>query len=219
MKKRQRIDGTRSSPGIDPKSHFAELMIQKQRLQQLESEYALKIQRLKEAQALLQAEPPRDLPPLDVEAQVPPPSPSFPVPQPSLHDLTQDKLTLGSEDIAEVDDTETEPAATDRGPRRLSLHQSSSFTKPNLEGSLPVKDASKPTKMSPTSLVPAETFAGLDLETLKLRYKQQATLSQILQKELLRMEENKQDLGACQVSTYVKANVKLSGFFLLSYNI
>lgn len=214
MKKRQRIDGTRSSTGIDPKSHFAELMIQKQRLQQLESEYALKIQRLKEAQALLQAEPPRDLPPLDVEAQVPPPSPSFPVPQPSLHDLTQDKLTLGSEDIAEVDDTETEPTrATDRGPRRLSLHQSSSFTKPNLEGSLPVKDASKPTKMSPTSLVPAETFAGLDLETLKLRYKQQATLSQILQKELLRMEENKQDLGASQVSTYVKANVKLSVFF------
>uniref|UniRef100_A0A4W6C1P7 Zinc finger C3H1-type containing n=1 Tax=Lates calcarifer TaxID=8187 RepID=A0A4W6C1P7_LATCA len=163
--KLQRVD---SAPRGSER-HFAELIAQKQRLQQLESEYALKIQKLKEAQALR-------------NKGIPPPSGPFPLPQPSLHDLTQDKLTLDSEDVAE-------------GPRRHSLRQSSSsFTKPNLEqpSSTPAKDsgATKPAKTSAGSEAPTEMFAGLDLEALKLRYQQQTRLGELLLRELQRLGEN-----------------------------
>uniref|UniRef100_A0A4W6C1N7 Zinc finger C3H1-type containing n=1 Tax=Lates calcarifer TaxID=8187 RepID=A0A4W6C1N7_LATCA len=185
--KLQRVD---SAPRGSER-HFAELIAQKQRLQQLESEYALKIQKLKEAQALrnkgvpseLPAEPPlRASTPPDPQVQIPPPSGPFPLPQPSLHDLTQDKLTLDSEDVAE-------------GPRRHSLRQSSSsFTKPNLEqpSSTPAKDsgATKPAKTSAGSEAPTEMFAGLDLEALKLRYQQQTRLGELLLRELQRLGEN-----------------------------
>ncbi|KAG5830577.1 hypothetical protein ANANG_G00312180 [Anguilla anguilla] len=79
-RKLQRLDG---SPRTS-EQHFAALIAQKQRLQQLESEYALKIQLLKEAQALRHRAPPPG----------PQPRP-LPLPQPSLHDLTQDKLDAG----------------------------------------------------------------------------------------------------------------------------
>ncbi|XP_018544562.1 zinc finger C3H1 domain-containing protein isoform X2 [Lates calcarifer] len=212
--KLQRVD---SAPRGSER-HFAELIAQKQRLQQLESEYALKIQKLKEAQALrnkgvpseLPAEPPlRASTPPDPQVQIPPPSGPFPLPQPSLHDLTQDKLTLDSEDVAEADDHESEPApalepAPDpeptpataaKGPRRHSLRQSSSsFTKPNLEqpSSTPAKDsgATKPAKTSAGSEAPTEMFAGLDLEALKLRYQQQTRLGELLLRELQRLGEN-----------------------------
>lgn len=194
--------------------HFAELIAQKQRLQQLESEYALKIQKLKEAQALRNKGVPSDLPteppvrastPLDPQSQLPRP-PSFPVPQPSLHDLTQDKLTLDSEDAPEADDHEAEsaPAAAAKGGRRHSFRQSnSSFTKPNLEqlSSTPAKDSNsaKTVKTSAGSRSPSETFAGLDVEALKLRCQQQARLGELLLRELHRVGQHVDSPPAGQV--------------------
>uniref|UniRef100_A0A667ZSM9 Zinc finger C3H1-type containing n=1 Tax=Myripristis murdjan TaxID=586833 RepID=A0A667ZSM9_9TELE len=161
--KLQRVDGPRGS-----ERHFAELIAQKQRLQQLESEYALKIQKLKEAQALRNRgntlEPPVTEPPFDL-------------PQPSLHDLTQDKLTIDSGDVAEPEDHEAEPTpapSTATGTRRHSFRQSSSFTKPKLEqlGSTPAKDNSgaKPAKASASSTEPSEMFTGLDMDALKKKH-------------------------------------------------
>lgn len=181
----QRVDGAPRGS----ERQFAELIAQKQRLQRLESEYALKIQKLKEAQALRNKELPPEPPlristPPDPHIQIPPPSSPFPVPQPSLHDLTQDKLTLDSEDV-ETDDHESELAAAAKGPRRRSLRQSScSFTKPHLEqlSSTPAKDSStKPSKTSGSSEAPAEMFAGLDVDALKLMYQQQPQLGVLLQ--------------------------------------
>lgn len=201
----QRVDGAPRGS----ERHFAELIAQKQRLQQLESEYALKIQKLKEAQALhhrgaisdLLTEPPlRASPPPD---PAPPPAPSFPVPQPSLHDLTQDKLTLDSEDAPDGEEAESEPAAPPaavpsaaapaKPARRRSLRQSScSFTKPHLEtpNSAPSKDSSssKASKSSSSAAPPTEAVKGLDLEQLRLRYQQQPRLGELLLREL-------QDMG------------------------
>lgn len=224
--------------------HFAELIAQKQRLQQLESEYARKIQKLKEAQALrnkgplpdLQGEPAaRASPPPDPQNQpqaplllappqlAPPPLPppssssspsspssSFPVPQPSLHDLTQDKLTLDSEDVPEADDQEAEPAppldpaapaAAAVGARRHSFRQSNSnFTKPHLEqlSSAPAGDSggssAKAAKASAASAAPAssrsstESLAGLDVKALVQRHQQQARLGELFLRELHKME-------------------------------
>ncbi|XP_070763374.1 zinc finger C3H1 domain-containing protein-like [Enoplosus armatus] len=207
--KLQRMDGAPRGS----EHHFAELIAQKQRLQQLESEYALKIQKLKEAQALrnkgvtsdLPTEPPvRASTPPDPRTQLPPPSTPFSLPQPSLHDLTQDKLTLDSEDVTEADDHESEstptsasaptPAAV-KETRRHSLRQSSSsFTKPNLEqlSSTPAKDNStaKPAKTSTSSKLLAEMFAGLDVDALKLRYQQQSRLGELLLRELHKVGED-----------------------------
>ncbi|XP_076119722.1 zinc finger C3H1 domain-containing protein isoform X4 [Alosa pseudoharengus] len=170
------------SPGKIPRTaserHFADLIAQKKWLQKLESEYALRIQKLKEAQALRQQaeHQQRTAPP-----QRPPlPAGPFPLPQPSLHDLTQDKLELGSEDL-EPDDDEQQPsfttasssspvlassgtaaaaAATPSTPttRRRSFRDSGAFTKPKLQvpkalqTSTPAKEGlakpAKPTKGS-----------------------------------------------------------------------
>lgn len=183
--------------------HFAELIAQKQRLQQLESEYALKIQKLKEAQALrnrgVTLEPPVEpaaqapIPPPQAQTQRPPPSSPFPLPQPSLHDLTQDKLVLDSEDNPEADDNDAEtvpaPASATKSIRRRSFRQSTSFTKPNLEpGSTPAKDGTiKPAKASVATPGPSELFAGLDMEALKLRYQQQAGVGELLIGELRKL--------------------------------
>lgn len=216
--------------------HFAELIAQKQRLQQLESEYARKIQKLKEAQALrnkgplpdLQGEPaaraspppdPQNLPAAPAQLATPPIPPSsssssspssFPVPQPSLHDLTQDKLTLDSEDAPEADDQEAEPApplepATPAalGTRRHSFRQSTSnFTKPHLEqlSSTPASDSSgssaKAAKAAPPSTPPpppsikstTESLADLDVKALVQRHQHQAQLGELFLRELHRME-------------------------------
>lgn len=216
--------------------HFAELIAQKQRLQQLESEYALKIQKLKEAQALRNKGVPSDLPaepvvrastPPDPQSQLPPPS-SFPLPQPSLHDLTQDKLTLDSEDVPEADDHEAESApappaaaaaaAAAKGGRRHSFRQSStSFTKPNLEqvSSTPVKDNSsaKPAKTSASSRSPAEMFAGLDVDALKQRYQQQARLGELLLSELHRVGQHVHTPPAGQVN--ILNTFSSPGYFVL----
>lgn len=212
----QRVDS--ASRGSE--RHFAELIAQKQRLQQLESEYALKIQKLKEAQALCNRGVPSDLPteqpvrastPLDPQSQLVDP-PSFPVPQPSLHDLTQDKLTLDSEDVPEAEDHEAESApaaapaaaaAAAKGGRRHSFRQSSS-TKPNLEqlSSTPAKDnnTAKTAKTSSGSRSPSEMFAGLDVEALKLRCQQQARLGELLLRELHRVGQHVENPPAGQVN-------------------
>ncbi|XP_058622933.1 zinc finger C3H1 domain-containing protein isoform X2 [Onychostoma macrolepis] len=141
-------------------AHYAELIAQKQRLQQLESEYALKIQKLKEAQALRQAEP-----------------------QPSLHDLTQDKLALGED--AEAEEDEQIPAALTPSHRRRSFRESGTFTKPKLchletAAATPVKQA----RASSGGGLP-ELLLGLNAEDLRLRYQLCAGLPELLQEETL----------------------------------
>ncbi|MEQ2197211.1 hypothetical protein XENOCAPTIV_025703 [Xenoophorus captivus] len=201
--------------------HFAELIAQKRRLQQLESEYALKIQKLKEAQArrnkVVPAElpAPAPVPPPPTQSQQLPPSSPFHLPQPSLHDLSQDKLVLDSEDIPETEDQEPEAApllAVAKGSRRASLRKSSSsFTKPHLEtpNSAASKDSSssKANKMASSSELPAEMFAGLDVDSLKKRYQQQARLEELLQRELRKIKEDINDSSTGQVITSVQGHM------------
>lgn len=207
--KLQRLDATPR----DSERHFTELIAQKRRLQQLESEYALKIQKLKEAQARrnkgVPAEPPTEqldptsTPLPDPKNRQPPSSSPFHLPQPSLHDLSQDKLVLDSEDVLDVEDQEPElAAAAAKGSRRNSLRQSSSsFTKPHLDtpNSAPSKDEAKVTKMAASATLPAETFAGLDVDGLKRRYQLQARLGDLLQTELHRLGEDMTNTPTAQV--------------------
>ncbi|KAI5085816.1 zinc finger C3H1 domain-containing protein, partial [Silurus meridionalis] len=157
-------------------SHYADLMAQKRRLQQLESEYALKIQKLKEAQALRQASAP--IMPCSVT-------------QPSLHDLTQDKLTLTSDDPGDDPDTEgaePQPADGNTSTRRRSFRESGSFTKPNLShGETPATPTTPttPTTSSKQATPPAELLLfGLKVEDLRLRYQQCEMLPDLLRQEL-----------------------------------
>lgn len=160
-------------------SHYADLMAQKKRLQQLESEYALKIQKLKEAQALRQAAAP--IIPCSVS-------------QPSLHDLTQDKLTLASDDPGDDPDpegAETQPAdttATTTTGRRRSFRESGSFTKPNLshvETPATPTTPTTPTVSAKQATPPAELLLfGLNVEDLRLRYQQCEMLPELLTQEL-----------------------------------
>ncbi|MCI4380410.1 hypothetical protein PGIGA_G00239920 [Pangasianodon gigas] len=159
-----------------PDSHYADLMAQKKRLQQLESEYALKIQKLKEAQALRQANAP--IIPCSVT-------------QPSLHDLTQDKLTLASDDPGDDPDPEggdTQPANATTTTRRRSFRESGSFTKPNLShAETPVTPTTPttPTVSTKQATPPAELLLfGLNVEDLRLRYQQCETLPDLLRQEL-----------------------------------
>ncbi|KAJ8411244.1 hypothetical protein AAFF_G00172500 [Aldrovandia affinis] len=164
--KLQRLEG----PPRTSDQQFAELKAQKQRLQQLESEYALKIQRLKEAQALRHRAPP------------PPPAPApapFPLPQPSMHDLTQDKLTLASEDN-EAEDEELSPASAATKERRRSFRESGSFTKPKLRH--PETTPGKPTKAAAQA---PELLLGLNLDDLRQRYLESEQLGQLMERGLL----------------------------------
>lgn len=156
-------------------THYAELIAQKKRLQQLESEYARKIEKLKEAQALRQAEP-------RAAAQQ-----AFPLPQPSLHDLTQDKLILSSEDVEAEDDEQQIPTTT--ANRRRSFRESGSFTKPNLShlespapSLMPVKHAKASSCDSSAAGLP-ELLLGLNVEDLRLRYQMCAGLADVLREE------------------------------------
>uniref|UniRef100_A0A673WVR4 Zinc finger C3H1-type containing n=1 Tax=Salmo trutta TaxID=8032 RepID=A0A673WVR4_SALTR len=196
--KRLRVEVSVAPRGTE--RHFADLLAQKQRLQLLESEYALKIQKLKEAQALHNRgavpEPP---PPQATSTPIPrarqpsaPPTSPFPLPQPSLHDLTQDKLTLvSSEDIAETEDGDVEPAAaaapsaSTQSVRRRSFRETGAFTKPKLEpgGTGLVKDCpAKSAKVKAPG--PGELFLGLEVEALQTMDKQQANLGELLLGEL-----------------------------------
>ncbi|KAG7217678.1 hypothetical protein INR49_021247 [Caranx melampygus] len=217
-----------SQPGklqrVDSERHFAELIAQKQRLQQLESEYALKIQKLKEAQALRNRGAPLSCP-QSPRYEPPPPRPSGAGPSPvPLHPLPAAPALPARPHPGQTHPGQRRrprgrrprPRAPTRarahtcccrsrqGPRRHSLRQcSSSFTKPNLEqlSSTPAKDggAAKPSKTASSSEAPAEMFAGLDLDALKLRYQQQARLGELLLRELQNLEGNDELPPARQV--------------------
>lgn len=202
-------------------------MAQKQRLQQLESEYALKIQKLKEAQALRNKGVQSDLPPepsvqaatspeREPRAPVPARSPHFP--QPSLHDLTLDKLNLESDDVSEADDHETDSApaaAAAAGGRRHSFRQSScSFTKPHLEqqSPAPAKDSgtNKPSKTPAGPASSAEMFAKVDVDALKKRYQQLPPLAEVLHREWSRVMLEVERLPVAEVRTFRTAGSPLT---------
>ncbi|KAL0150537.1 hypothetical protein M9458_054130, partial [Cirrhinus mrigala] len=176
-------------------AHYAELIAQKKRLQQLESEYALKIQKLKEAQALRQAEPRPAAPQT--------PGALYPLPQPSLHDLTQDKLALSSEDVeAEEDEQQQQqvPAPVTPSTRRRSFRESGSFTKPKLchletpaASPAPVKQA-KAASCGAAGL--PELLLGLNVEDLRQRYQRCVGLSELLQEEVRSLGSGAEDGGA-----------------------
>nr|XP_057931585.1 zinc finger C3H1 domain-containing protein-like isoform X2 [Doryrhamphus excisus] len=221
-RKLQRVGAT--SIGLE--RHFADLMAQKQLLQQLESEYALKIQKLKEAQALRNkvaaSEPPAEQRPKPAalpnpKTCAPAASSPPPPPQPSLHDLTQDKLVLDSEDSPEAEDSESvpTPCAVAALPRRRSLRQSISSTKPNLEQltPTPAKDCStsKPAKSGTAG--PIDAYMGLDLDALRHRYQQHGGLGELLLKELHKVDDNADRPETAKVLTVdVEATKQPSGF-------
>ncbi|XP_069484352.1 zinc finger C3H1 domain-containing protein [Ambystoma mexicanum] len=161
------------SPASSPKKHSAELIaLEKKRLQKLEFEYALKIQKLKEAHALKIKELPVENPALE--------EPSFVLPQPSLHDLTQDKITLDTEE----NDMDDEILSTSTRERRRSFRESNSFTKPNLKhtDTAPSKESiSKPAKKAVD--VP-ELFHGLKIDELKKLHAKAESLRELLIKNL-----------------------------------
>uniref|UniRef100_A0A3P9IIA3 Zinc finger C3H1-type containing n=1 Tax=Oryzias latipes TaxID=8090 RepID=A0A3P9IIA3_ORYLA len=210
--KMQRLDASRHFS----EQQFAELIAQKRRLQQLEAEYALKIQKLKEAQALRNktgpAEPqaPASIPPPDPPVEPLPAPATFLPPQPSLHDLSQDKLALDSEDVPDADDQEPEPPAApiSKDGRRSSLRQSnSSFTKPHLDAvnSTNSKDGSC-TKLAKTGgggELPAEMFSGLNMESLRQRFQQQTQLGELLHREVHKLGGDVSDPPAQQFPVQV----------------
>ncbi|KAM9816489.1 zinc finger C3H1 domain-containing protein-like isoform X4 [Syngnathus typhle] len=193
---------------VDAANHFAALMAQKQRLQRLESEYALRIQKLKEAQALRNKAALSEVPserrpkpaalPDSKACLTGSPGP----PQPSLHDLTQDILVLDSDDGPDPEAEEPEardpedaapPGAASPRPRRRSF-QCSNSTKPNLEQttSTPVAKGlafAKPAKNVPEVPTEACPAPGLDLEALRSRQCGQPGLAELLVDELVALGE------------------------------
>ncbi|KAM9229981.1 zinc finger C3H1 domain-containing protein [Dugong dugon] len=166
--KMMRLD---SSPISSPRKHSAELIaMEKRRLQKLEYEYALKIQKLKEARALKAKEQQNTATVVEEESE-------FSLPQPSLHDLTQDKLTLDTEE----NDVDDEILSGTNRERRRSFLESSSFTKPNLKHTdTPNKECiNKPTK---NSLEKPELFLGLKIGELQKLYSKADSLKQLILK-------------------------------------
>lgn len=228
---------------LKSEKYFEELMAQKQRLQQLESEYALKIQKLKEAQALRNKGVHIDIPTETAvqsstsperEPQSQHPACSSHFPQPSLHDLTLDKLNLESDDVSEADDHETEstpaaaPAATATGGRRHSFRQSNnSFTKPHLEQQsiTPAKDngSNKTSKIVASPGSSAEMFTKLDVDALKKRYQELPPLTEVLHKELSRVNNEMEQLPVAEVSPFrTAANLlkfSIGYWFNINYNL
>uniref|UniRef100_G1NE32 Zinc finger C3H1-type containing n=1 Tax=Meleagris gallopavo TaxID=9103 RepID=G1NE32_MELGA len=160
-----------NSPASSPKKHSAELIaLEKKRLQQLEYEYALKIQKLKEARALQTKEQSDVAPQADEEAE-------FALPQPSLHDLTQDKLSLDSEENY-FDD---EVLSNSNRERRRSFRESSSYTKPNLKH-MDTPKQEPINKLSKKAAEEPELFLGLNVDELKKLYAKADSLKELLVK-------------------------------------
>ncbi|XP_056430091.1 zinc finger C3H1 domain-containing protein isoform X2 [Hyla sarda] len=154
-----------------PKRQSAEAIArEKKRLQELEQEYALKIQKLKEMQARKMKEHVVCHPPV-VEEQT-----AFTLPQPSLHDLSQDKITLDSEEN-ELDDEDLSFSVKER---RKSFRDSNSFTKPNLKHAelTPYKETSStPAKIATEG---QELFLGLNIEEVRRLHSSSSNLNQLL---------------------------------------
>nr|XP_013802467.1 PREDICTED: zinc finger C3H1 domain-containing protein [Apteryx mantelli mantelli] len=160
-----------NSPASSPKKHSAELIaLEKKRLQQLEYEYALKIQKLKEARALQTKEQSNIAPHAEEESE-------FALPQPSLHDLTQDKLSLDSEENY-FDD---EVLSNSNRERRRSFRESNSFTKPNLKHMDTPKQETM-NKLSKKATEEPELFLGLNIEELRKLYAKADSLKELLMK-------------------------------------
>ncbi|XP_011372649.1 zinc finger C3H1 domain-containing protein isoform X2 [Pteropus vampyrus] len=160
-----------NSPVSSPRKHSAELIaMEKRRLQKLEYEYALKIQKLKEARALKAKEQQNIAPVVEEELE-------FSLPQPSLHDLTQDKLSLDTEE----NDVDDEILSGSNRERRRSFLESNSFTKPNLKHTdTPNKECiNKPTK---NTVEKPELFLGLKIGELQKLYSKADSLKQLILK-------------------------------------
>ncbi|KAM4747046.1 zinc finger C3H1 domain-containing protein [Rhinophrynus dorsalis] len=165
-----------------PKRQSAEaIALEKKRLQELEQEYALKIQKLKEMQARKLKEQALHHPPV-VEEQ-----PEFVLPQPSLHDLSQDKITL---DIEESD-LDYEVLSTFVKERRRSFRDSNSFTKPNLKHTEPTPSKESTSKPSTMETEGQELFLGLNIEDLRRLHSCSDNLNELLSKsnELMLSQE------------------------------
>ncbi|EPQ18862.1 Zinc finger C3H1 domain-containing protein [Myotis brandtii] len=165
--KMMRLD---SSPVSSPRKHSAELIaMEKRRLQKLEYEYALKIQKLKEARALKAKEQQNIAPVVEEE-------PEFSLPQPSLHDLTQDKLSLDTEE----NDVDDEILSGSNRERRRSFLESNSFTKPNLKHTdTPNKECVNKAK---NMVEKPELFLGLKIGELQKLYSKADSLKQLILK-------------------------------------
>ncbi|ELW67962.1 Zinc finger C3H1 domain-containing protein [Tupaia chinensis] len=166
--KMMRLD---TSPISSPRKHSAELIaMEKRRLQKLEYEYALKIQKLKEARALKAKEQQNVTAVVEEE-------PEFSLPQPSLHDLTQDKLTLDTEE----NDVDDEILCGSNRERRRSFLESNSFTKPNLKHTdTPNKECIN--KLAKNSVEKPELFLGLKIGELQRLYLKADSLKQLILK-------------------------------------
>lgn len=185
-----------TSPASSPKKPSAERIAQeKKRLQQLEYEYALKIQKLKEARALQNKEQSNTTPHVEEESE-------FALPQPSLHDLTQDKLTLDSEENY-CDD---EVLSNSNRERRRSFRESNSFTKPNLKHMDTPKQETI-NKLSKKASEEPELFLGLNIDELKKLHAKADSLKELLMKSTASVVP-KEDLLCGQVNV-LQLNVKL----------
>ncbi|XP_053263313.1 zinc finger C3H1 domain-containing protein isoform X2 [Podarcis raffonei] len=180
------------SPSSSPKKHSAELIaLEKKRLQQLQYEYALKIQQLKEAHAHQTKDRSNILPVTEEE-------PEFALPQPSLHDLTQDKLTLDTEENY-CDD---EILSNSTRERRRSFRESNSSTKPNLKHvDTPKQETSS--KLSKKALEQPELFLGLNIDELKKLYGKADGLKDLLRENTMLTVSNEENLHGQEIKVDV----------------
>uniref|UniRef100_A0A803XPV8 Zinc finger C3H1-type containing n=1 Tax=Meleagris gallopavo TaxID=9103 RepID=A0A803XPV8_MELGA len=101
----------------------------------------------------------------------------FALPQPSLHDLTQDKLSLDSEENY-FDD---EVLSNSNRERRRSFRESSSYTKPNLKH-MDTPKQEPINKLSKKAAEEPELFLGLNVDELKKLYAKADSLKELLVK-------------------------------------
>ncbi|XP_042190993.1 zinc finger C3H1 domain-containing protein [Callorhinchus milii] len=181
------------------KQSFEYIAKEKKRLQQLEYEYRLKIQKLKEAQALRHAGLPDNLPGVEQE-------PAFVVPQPSLHDLTQDKLVLDSEE----NDGEDEVQSPSLRERRRSFRESNSFTKPNLKHTEVTLGKESVTKPAKKSFDEPELFLGLNIDDLKNLHAERDDLKMLLEKTVAFMSSNEKPVYGQEIPVDLDAVLTLS---------
>lgn len=161
----------------------------------MQHEYALKIQQLKEAHAYQSKDRLTIVPSVEEESE-------FALPQPSLHDLTQDKLSLDIEENCFDDEISSNCSRE----RRRSFRESNSFTKPNFKHvDTPKQEAAN--KLSKKTLEQPELFLGLNIDELKNLYVKADGLKEVLEKNapfMISIEEN-----SCGQVSYILNNRKL----------
>uniref|UniRef100_A0A7M4EI30 Zinc finger C3H1-type containing n=1 Tax=Crocodylus porosus TaxID=8502 RepID=A0A7M4EI30_CROPO len=140
------------------------------------------------ARALQTREQPNIIPNVEEESE-------FALPQPSLHDLTQDKLTLDSEENY-FDD---EVLSNSNRERRRSFRESNSFTKPNLKH-LDTPKQETINKLSKKTMDEPELFLGLNIEELKKLYARADSLKELLMKNTAFMTSKEESLCGQEIS-------------------